>query len=269
MTKAEAKKKLNVNLRRFCISLLVVITLTAVLFLTYKTAYATSTGISININGIENPDTRVQALDILFLLTILSLAPSILIMMTSFTRIVIVLSLVRNATGLASTPPNQIIIGLALFLTLYIMSPVVSEIKTTAYEPYVAGQMTQKEAVAAGLKPMKVFMLKQINNGDLSTFMSIAGRPMPENKDELLEKVGLDVIIPAFITSELKRAFTMGFLLFIPFLVIDIVVSSVLMSMGMIMLPPVMISLPFKIMLFVLVDGWGLLVKTLISSFNR
>jgi flagellar biosynthetic protein FliP len=205
-----------------------------------------------------------DTLEILFLLTVLALSPSILIMMTSFTRIVIVFSFVRNALGLQQTPPNQVLIGLALFLSLFIMTPVIDEINTQAYTPYVQGEIEESEAVARAEAPLRSFMLRQTGSEDLRLFLSLSKEPEPES----LDGIKMRVVIPAFITSELKRAFIIGFMIFLPFLIIDMVVASVLMSMGMMMLPPVMISLPFKIMLFVLVDGWGLIVKTLILSFH-
>lgn len=212
-------------------------------------------------------------LEVLFLLVILALAPSIVIMMTSFTRIIIVLSFLRNALGTQQSPPNQILIGLSLFLTLFIMMPVLNEINTQAYAPFNAGTITQEVAVQRAIKPLKQFMLKQTQAKDMDLFLSIS-RP-GENLEKIdrtnldeLSKLGLEIIVPSFITSELKRAFTIGFLLFIPFLIIDMVVSSTLMSMGMVMLPPSMIALPFKIMLFVLVDGWGLLMGALVRGFG-
>lgn len=259
MSKLHTKKA-----TKLLVSFLVCITIIGVLSVV---AYATNPGVSINITGAENPNDRVEALELLFLITILGLLPSILIMMTCFTRVVIVLSFVRNSMGLQQTPPNVVIIGLALFLTLFIMNPVLQEIKTVAYEPYVEGTMSQSEAVDAATVPIKTFMLKNTNDKDMNLFMSLADRPQAETTEQMIEEAGMEIVIPAFITSELKRAFTMGFLIFIPFLIIDMVVASTLMSMGMIMLPPVMISLPFKLMLFVIVDGWGMVVRTLVSSF--
>ena len=176
----------------------------------------------------------------------------------------IVLSFVRNALGLQQTPPNQVLVGLALFLTLFIMSPVLAQINKEAYTPYSAGEITQEQAIDKAMVPIRSFMLKNTNKQDLNLFISLSKMEKPKTHDD----IPTELVIPAFITSELKRAFIMGFLIFIPFLVIDMVVSSVLMSMGMVMLPPVMISLPFKLILFVLVDGWGLIVKSLITSFN-
>ncbi len=262
MSKASAGKRLKKPMLRFVISLSIVAVL--IFFLFSMGVYASDPGISIQINGAESEQERIEALDILLLLTILALLPSILIMMTSFTRIIIVLSLLRNAIGLQQTPPNQVLIGLALFLTLFTMSPVISTIEQQAYTPYVEGVITQEEAVERAAVPLKEFMLTQTYRTDLNLFRTAAEQERPESYEEL----SMTVVIPAFITSELKRGFTMGFLLYIPFLVIDMVVASTLMSMGMIMLSPVTISMPFKIMLFVLVDGWGMTVKSLLASFN-
>jgi flagellar biosynthetic protein FliP len=222
---------------------------------------AADSDVTININGLDNAS---NSLKILFVITLLALVPSILIMMTSFTRIVIVLSFVRNALGLQQTPPNQVLVGLALFLTILIMSPVLKQVNDEAYAPYSRGEITQEQAFETAMGPIRSFMLKNTNKKDLNTFISLAKLEKPKTYDD----IPTEVLIPAFITSELKRAFIMGFLIFLPFLIIDMVVSSVLLSMGMIMLPPTMISLPFKIILFVLVDGWDLLVKSLITSFN-
>ena len=219
-------------------------------------------GISVNING--GSSSTADSIRLLLMITVIAIAPSILIMMTGFTRIVIVFSFLRNALGLQQTPPNQILAGLALFLTLFLMSPILSEINQTAYQPYSRGEITQEAALKQAAKPMRTFMLKQTNKEDLNMFLDLSG----EGKPDSLDSIKITTVIPAFITSELKRAFIIGFLLYLPFLIIDMVVASVLMSMGMVMLPPVMISLPFKILLFVLVNGWGLLVKSLILSFN-
>lgn len=220
-------------------------------------------GISVNVNGQDAAGTA-DSVRLLLLFTVIALVPSILIMMTGFTRIIIVLSFLRNALGLQQTPPNQVLSGLALFLTLFLMSPVISDVNKDAYKPYVAGEITQEQALKQAVKPMRTFMLKQTNKEDLNMFLELSGEKRPASYDS----IKTTTIIPAFITSELKRAFIIGFLIYLPFLVIDMVVASVLMSMGMVMLPPVMISLPFKVMLFVLVDGWDLLVKSLILSFH-
>ncbi len=218
--------------------------------------------INMDING-----NAAETVEILVLLTVMTLLPSILIMMTSFTRIIIVLSFLKNAMGLQQTPPNQVLVGIALLLTLFIMSPVIDEINTTAYEPYKNEEITQKEFYDKASQPLKVWMLKQTGKSELQMFTDMANSEEINNAENVGE-LPITVIIPSFITSELKRAFIIGFLLFIPFLVIDMIVSSVLMSMGMMMLPPVMISMPFKILLFVIVDGWSLLFKTLVTTFN-
>jgi len=214
----------------------------------------------------SSPQEVSSSIQILLTLTVLSLAPSIIMMMTSFTRIVIVLSFLRNALGTQQMPPNQVLIGLALFLSLFIMTPVINDINTQAYTPFNEGKITQQQALDNSGKVIKGFMLKQFgdNEKDLAFFVSLAKIPTPV-KDPM--DLPLTVVIPAFIINELTIAFKIGFLIYIPFLIIDMVVSSTLMSMGMMMLPPIMISLPFKILLFILVDGWGLISKTLISSF--
>lgn len=218
--------------------------------------------INMDING-----NAAETVEILVLLTVVSLIPSILIMMTAFTRIIIVLSFLKNALGLQQTPPNQVLIGIALFLTLFVMSPVIDEINTQAYEPYKNEEITQEEFYEKASQPIKIWMLKQTGNDELKMFVDMSNNQEIEEA-ESVEELPLTMIIPAFITSELKRAFIIGFLLYIPFLIIDMIVSSVLMSMGMMMLPPVMISMPFKILLFVVVDGWSLLFKTLVTTFN-
>jgi len=220
--------------------------------------------------GVINMDVNgnsVETLEIIMLLTIMSLLPSILLMMTSFTRIIIVLSFLKNALGLQQTPPNQVMVGIAIFLTLFIMRPVIDEINVDAYQPYKNEEITQQEFFTKASEPIKIFMLKQTGNSEIKMFMDMSGDEKIRNTQNLQE-LPLTILIPSFVTSELKRAFIIGFLLFIPFLIIDMIVSSILMSMGMIMLPPAMISLPFKLLLFVLVDGWSLLFKTLISTFN-
>lgn len=218
--------------------------------------------VNVDINGNSN-----DTIEIIILLTILSLLPSIVIMMTSFTRITIVLSFLRNAIGLQQTPPNQVMVGIALFLTLFIMSPVISEINTTAYEPYKKELISQDEFYKRAQEPLKEFMLKNTRQNELNMFITLSNN-QEVNETQDLQKLPMTVIVPAFMLSELRRAFIIGFLIFIPFLIIDVVVSTVLMSMGMMMLPPVMISLPFKILLFVLVDGWSLLFQTMIKTFQ-
>ena len=216
----------------------------------------------INING-----GNVDTLNIIILMTLITLLPSLIIMMTSFTRIIIVLSILRNAIGLQQTPPNMVLIGIALFLSIFIMMPTFNDINEQALQPYSQGEISQAEALDRAVVPMKEFMLRETKTDSLNMFLDFADRERPETEEELRD-VPLNIIIPAFISSELSRAFTMGFFLFLPFLVIDIIVASTLMSMGMFMLPPAMISLPFKLLLFVIVNGWDMLFSTLINSFH-
>ncbi len=235
------------------------------------TGHSSLQAASLNIDfGLGEQEGALGPLQMLIFLALLTLAPSILIMLTSFTRIIIVFSFLRNAIGLQQTPPNQVIVGLALFLSLFIMWPTLGEINETAVQPFMAGTISQAECLDKMKDPLKIFMLKQTKAPELNLFLSLAGEDSltQEIRPELLTNLGMQIVIPAFITSELKRAFIMGFLLFIPFLVIDMIVASTLMSMGMVMLPPSMISLPFKLMLFVVVDGWSLLMETLVKSFH-
>lgn len=212
-----------------------------------------------------------QPLEIIILLTLIALLPSMLIMMTCFARIVIVLGFLRSAMQTQNTPPNMVLTGLALFLTLFIMAPVFSEINEIAYQPYANEEITTEEALERAAVPLKRFMLKQTTNDDLQFFVDLSKTEIPEGgmTDEYKEnELSLTVIIPSFMIGELKRAFQMGFMIFLPFLVIDIVVGSTLMSMGMMMLPPAMISMPFKILVFVLADGWNLMIGSIVSSYN-
>ncbi len=213
----------------------------------------------INVNG-----NQVPTLDILLMLTIISLLPSILVMLTSFMRTIIILSFLRSALGIQQTPPNMVLVGIALFLTLFIMDPVIKDINTNAYTPYKNQEITQEEALKRAQVPIKSFMLKQTEKNTLELFADMSKIVPVEDVEDL----PMTVVIPSFMTSELKRAFTAGFLLYIPFLLIDIIVSSTLMSMGMMMLPPSMISLPFKLLLFVTVDGWQLLFASIVNSFR-
>ena len=217
-------------------------------------------GFSINYNNEEG--TLSAPLKILLVLTVISLAPSILIMLTSFTRIVIVLHFVRAAIGTQTVPPNQILVGLALFLTLFIMSPIFTQINETAIQPLDRGEITQEEALEIGMEPLREFMFSQVQTKDINLFCDIQGTTY-ETRDD----IATGTLIPAFILSELRTAFIIGFLIYIPFIVIDMVVSSVLMSMGMMMLPPTTISMPFKILLFILADGWDLVVGNLVRTF--
>lgn len=217
---------------------------------------------SIEVNFGQDSDNVASSIQILVLITILSLAPSILVMMTSFTRFIIVFSFLRKAISLQSTPPNQVIIALALFMTFFVMTPVFSDVVDNAYTPYVAQEISQEAALDNAIKPLKAFMLRQVRTEDLALFVDMSGGIRYETAND----IPITTVIPAFIISELKTGFQIGFLLFIPFIVIDMVVASTLMSLGMMMLPPVMISLPFKILLFIMVDGWHLLVEQLIRT---
>ena len=219
--------------------------------------------VTFGVDNAQKPADVAVALQILFLITILALAPSLLMMLTSFIRLIIVFSFLRRALGTQTMPPDQVLVGLSLFLTLFIMMPIFTEVNDKALQPYLAEQITWKDGLERAGKPIKTFMLKQVDEKDVALFVRISKKPLPRTVDDLT----YDVIIPAFITSELKTAFIIGFLLYIPFLVIDMIVASVLLSMGMMMLPPIMISLPFKIILFVLIDGWNLLVRHLVTSF--
>jgi flagellar biosynthetic protein FliP len=213
----------------------------------------------VNING-----GRMPTLELFLILTIISLMPSILVMMTSFTRIVIILSFTRNALGIQQTPPNMVLVGIALFLTLFIMDPVIKDINTNAYQPYIKEEIKQDEFLKRAEVPIKRFMLKQTETETLNVFSDLAKIDKPEK----LEDLPMTVVIPSFMTSELKRSFTAGFMIFLPFMLVDIIVSSTLMSMGMVMLPPAMISLPFKLLLFVTINGWELLFTNLVKSFH-
>jgi flagellar biosynthetic protein FliP len=221
--------------------------------------------ISVEVGEASDPTDLSSTLQIIILMTVLALAPSILIMVTSFVRIVIVLSFLRHAMGIHQMPPNQLLIGLALILTFFIMTPVVDQAYNTGIKPYLEEEIPKEEAFANAVAPFKDFMLTQTREKDLALFVNIAKLDKPDNRDD----IPLQVLVPGFVISELRIAFQIAFVLFIPFLVIDMVVASVLMSMGMMMLPPIIVSLPFKILLFVLVDGWYLLVKSLVESFHQ
>lgn len=234
------------------------------------TAFAQPATIDINVSN--GAGESLATLDVLVLLLVMSLLPAIVLMMSSFTRIIIVFSFLRNALGLQQSPPNQVLIGISLFLTLFIMSPVITAINDTALQPLSDELITQDEAIDLAIIPVKEFMLRQVDTESMNLFLELSQTQPPLDEtlsfQEQLMDIRLDVIVPAFITSELKRAFLIGFLLFIPFLIIDLIVASALMSMGMVMLPPGMISLPFKVMIFILADGWGLLMQSLVRSFN-
>jgi flagellar biosynthesis protein FliP len=224
----------------------------------------TAPGVTLTVGQANQPKDVNTGVQLLVLLTVLSLAPSIVIMATAFTRIVIVLSLLRNAIGTPTVPPTQVLVGLALLLTFFVMAPTYSKIDSDAIQPFLKGTITQDTAITKGLAPVRDFMFRQTREKDLELFVSINGQDRPKTRDD----ISMVVLMPAFVISELRTAFTMGFVIFIPFLVMDMVISSVLLSMGMMMLPPSLISLPFKLLLFVMVDGWYLVTQSLIMSFK-
>ncbi|MBR1728592.1 MAG: flagellar type III secretion system pore protein FliP [Selenomonadaceae bacterium] len=220
--------------------------------------------IDLKVGTSENPQEVATTLQVMAVLTVVSLAPGILIMTTSFIRIVVVIGFLRNAMSTQNVPPNQVMISLALFLTFYLMAPYWSQANDQGLQPYLAGQISQEEAIDNVLAPMREFMFKQTRESDLALFVNLSDAERPESQDD----VSTFTLIPAFIISELKTGFQLGFMIYVPFIVIDMIVASTLMSMGMMMLPPVMISMPFKILLFVMVDGWHLLMRSLIVSFR-
>ncbi|MEM0951243.1 MAG: flagellar type III secretion system pore protein FliP [Cyanobacteria bacterium P01_H01_bin.74] len=236
----------------------------AVLLVTPTFAQVGLPSLDIQVGTANSPQEVSKGLQILILLTVLTLAPAILVMGTAFTRIVIVLSLVRQAIGTPQLPPNQVVVGLALILTFFVMSPTIAEINQTAFEPYSNGKLSQTAALETAMKPVRKFMFKQTAQNDLKLFLQLAKLKKPRNPDE----VPTYVLLPAFTISELKTAFQLGFIIFLPFLIIDMVVSSILVSMGMLFLPPTSISLPFKLVLFVLVDGWHLITQSLVTGFG-
>ncbi len=253
-------------LRRTVVAMVV----TAILLGTTAITGFAQSGISIDLTTVADGDNSLGTLEVLVLLLSLSLLPSMIILMSCFTRIIIVLSFTRTAMGTQQSPPNMVLTGLALFLTIFIMQPIIKEIEEVAYIPYTENEISTEEALDAAQVPLKEFMLKNTNPSDLDLFLDISNSELPPNfdvndNDSLLD-LGIEIIVPSFVTSELKRAFTIGFLIFIPFLIIDMVVASTLMSMGMMMLPPAMISMPFKLLVFVLVDGWGLLLEMLVAG---
>ena len=277
--------KINKKKLKKVINSLMIIGMFVLLFSVSRPAFAVASGVDkttqdeisgqpdiddntldINISSNAGSMKLESTLQILIMLTILSLAPSILIMVTSFTRIVVVFHFLRTALGTQTTPPNQVIVGLALFITIAIMSPVFTEVNTKAIKPYTAGKIKQEQAIEKGLSPLREFMLKQTREKDLKLFMDLNKKSADDIKD--YDDIPITIVIPAFIISELRAAFIIGFLIYLPFIVIDMVVASTLMSMGMMILPPTTISLPFKLLLFVLADGWNLVIGQLVNSFN-
>lgn len=255
-------------LRRF--GLLVLLVLAGALLFGGCTASADMGDTNVQINSGDQTTAASggspvsSGLQLFFLLTFLALLPTALMMVTSFTRVIIVLSFARHAIGVPQLPPNQVMIGIALFLSIFIMAPVGKQINHDALQPYLHNEINQTEAFDRASQPLREFMFKQTRERDIALFMQLGAQPRPRNKDD----VPSWVLVPAFIISELKTAFQMGFVIFIPFLIIDLIVSSVLMSLGMMMLPPVVVSLPFKVLLFVMVDGWDLIIKSLVMSFH-
>lgn len=264
-----AKKRLGGQILLFLAALTVFLLALAVI--ARVTTYA-APGVSIDFTADDTTGTSMGVVEVLFLFVLIGLLPSMLLMMTSFTRIIIILSFMRNALGTQQSPPNQVLVGLALFLTLFIMQPVLQDVYVNAYQPYSRQELTAQEALDAASVPVKSFMVRQTHVKSINLFIKISdpeAEPLSE-ASTLEERMAYDftILVPAFVTSELERAFLIGFLLYLPFLIIDMVVSSILMSMGMVMLPPAMISLPFKILLFVLVGGWGLLMGTIVQGFH-
>jgi flagellar biosynthetic protein FliP len=221
--------------------------------------------INIGLGQTNNPQQVVGALQILLLLTVLTLAPTLLVMTTSFTRIIVVLSFARTAIGTQQTPPNQVLVGLALLLTIFVMNPTIKQINTNAVQPYLQKKISQQVALDRAAQPLRAFMFKQTREKDIQLFYSISKEPRPVAQKD----VPTYLLVPAFVLSELKTAFEIGFAIYIPFIIIDMVTASILLSMGMMMIPPVLISLPFKVLIFILVDGWDLIVSALFQSFHR
>lgn len=247
------------NYLKMCIALIVV-----ALLCPFSAMAIDLPTITLGVDNATTPSEVSTAVQVLLILTILSVAPAILLMTTAFVRVVVVLSFVRQAMGTQQMPPNQVIVGLAMFLTFFIMAPVYNVVNQQAVQPYLAGKIDQKQAVELAIDPVREFMFSQTREQDLALLVDISGNSQPESQ----ESIATTTLIPAFMLSELNRAFQIGFMIYIPFLVIDMIVASVLMSMGMMMLPPPIISLPFKLLLFVLVDGWGLVVGALVKSFS-
>jgi flagellar biosynthetic protein FliP len=242
----------------------ILIFLVFMLILSAFTLTGVSASVTFDFEGAVSPDGMADSVNILLFLTVIALAPSILVLMTGFTRILIVLSFVRNALGLQQTPPNQVLIGLSLFLTVFLMSPIFVRMNDEALQPFIAGEITQEQAITAAIDPMRDFMMAQMKPQDINLFLDIADQPIPEE----LSDIKTEVLIPAFVVNELKKAFIIGFFIYVPFLIIDLVVASTLMSLGMMMLPPAMVSMPFKLILFMIVDGWGMIMSTIMMSFN-
>lgn len=235
-----------------------------VLFMDCAEAAPIIPSVNVEVGTAENPEQVASTLQVIALLTLATIAPGILMMTTSFVRIVVIIGFLRNALATQNVPPNQVIIALAMFLTFYIMAPYWSQANDNGLQPYLAGQISQEEAITNALEPMREFMFRQTREADLALFVNLSDAERPNSQED----VSTFVLIPAFMISELKTAFQIGFMLYVPFIVIDMIVATTLMSMGMMMLPPVMISLPFKVLLFVMIDGWHLLIRSIITSFR-
>jgi flagellar biosynthesis protein FliP len=244
-------------------SLFIIVLLFGLLFVQSAIAQTIPT-VTLQVSQNANPNEVVPTIQIIGLMTLMALAPALVLMMTSFTRIIIVLHFLRQAMGTNQVPPAQLVVALALILTFFVMQPTLNVVNSTALKPYMEKTIDQKTALQNAQMPFKEFMLRQVRERDLALFVELSGQPRPANPSE----IGLGTLVPAFVISELRIAFQIGFVLYLPFLIIDMVVSSVLLAMGMMMLPPVMISLPFKILLFVMVDGWYLIVESLVKSFR-
>ena len=234
------------------------------MFANYADAAPIIPNVNVEVGTADNPQQVSSTLQVIAVLTLATLAPGILMMTTSFVRVVVIIGFLRNALATQNVPPNQVIISLALFLTFYIMAPYWSQANDNGLQPYLAGQISQEEALTNVVEPMREFMFRQTREADVAVFVNCSDAPRPESQED----VSTFVLIPAFIISELKTAFQIGFMIYVPFIVIDMIVATTLMSMGMMMLPPVMISLPFKILLFVMIDGWHLLIQSIIVSFR-
>lgn len=256
---------MQINRKTFLTSILLLAgTMIFATFSSELLAQTSDNQINLNLPSFDDKESFVPAIKIVAILTILSVAPAILLMMTSFTRILIVLSFVRLALGTQTMPPNQVVVGLSLFLTMFTMSPVWEQINSDAVKPYMAQKVSRDMAIDNALAPVHKFMLHQTRGDDLNLFYEISQSPLPQTDED----VPMSILMPAFMISELKTAFQIGFLIYIPFLIVDMVISSILMAMGMMMLPPTVVSLPFKLVLFVLVDGWSLIVDSLVKSFQ-
>ena len=258
------RKQKNKKIKKILLFIIFVIALSGFGVMQVSAGAGTGPSFQVGLGDYDSPDSIADSINILIFLTVIALAPSILILLTGFTRILIVLSFTRNAMGLQQTPPNQVLIGLALFLMFFLMSPIFARMNDEALQPYINEEIELEEAFDRAMLPLREFMFKQVHPSDLNTMLAISNHPPPDE----LSDIATEVLIPAFVLNEIKRAFIIGFFIYVPFLIIDLVVASTLMSLGMMMLPPAMVSMPFKLLIFMLVDGWGLILETLMTSFN-